>query len=691
MEDQGFPMKRESNGQYEFACPFHEEPGPVPPRKSPNFYINKTSSKYYCQAATCSEKGNLITLERHFGIDSDDPTFKSRETELQEYEAQLNPLRRQVFYDAGLTDETIERFRLGYDGANDRYVIPYLEGKRAKYFRFYDPLFDTRPERESGAANLKYYWEKGASSELFNVNDAVGDKDGIVFICEGEKKAMLVAQMGFAAVAVPGAGQWKSEWSQLFNQARQIIVLYDNDNPEAQKYDQHRKKCPVGCEEIHVCKKCGPDGCKGHNPGQENALKVAENFSWRAKNVVLPRVEGTAKTDINDYFVRDGGSLAEFKSLALGIKKDAYVVQSFAQIAASPPPEATFLVAEGILPKGGRLLVSGAPKVGKSIYVQNLVLSLASGIPFLRKFAIDHPTRVLLLDRELSRRALYDRLSALMGDRPGYQAAAENLLIDHDHNIRIDQQHADETLIQLIEQNGVEVLVLDTAYKFFSGDMESTTSVNKALGTLDKVIAQTGVSVVLTHHHRKSSGGGKGKEDGPHPDQVVGSFLWTGWPNGTVLLNFAKDRVKEPFTTVCSFTAFRDAAPPEPLLLHRTRESISYTAISTYVPPEESQDGRTSVGVKLSLEAVGSLLLEMQPCLENDFLHAASGYFRCQSNTVKTLLIDLLDSSDDFVRTGTGGPNSPFVLRLNEVAEESWEAEHQGQQVAVNQLMLVEN
>ena len=92
----------------------------------------------------------------------------------------------------------------------------------------------------------------------------------------------------------------------------------------------------------------------------------------------------------------------------------------------------------------------------------------------------------------------------------------------------------------------------------------------------------------------------------------------------------------------------------------------------------------------MSVEAVGSLLLEMQPALENDFLHAASGYFKCQPTTVKTLLIDLLDSTDDFVRTGTGGPNSPFVLRLNEIQEETWEAEHKGQQMAVNQLSLVE-
>lgn len=108
----------------------------------------------------------------------------------------------------------------------------------------------------------------------------------------------------------------------------------------------------------------------------------------------------------------------------------------------------------------------------------------------------------------------------------------ENRLIDHDHLIRLDKENAYDKLLQLVEQNGAEVVIFDTAYKFLGGDIESSAALSRAFEVLDKVIHETGVSMVMTHHLRKSAGG-KGKEntDVADPDGVAGSFLWTGWPN----------------------------------------------------------------------------------------------------------------------------------------------------------------
>ena len=204
---------------------------------------------------------------------------------------------------------------------------------------------------------------------------------------------------------------------------------------------------------------------------------------------------------------------------------------------------------------------SGA--VGKSLLINNLALSLASGLPpagwsKFRGFAVDHATRTLLLDRELSKHALFRRLSTFTESVPAFRAAEENLLIDHDHLLRLDQPNAYDTLKQLIEQNGAEVCILDTAYKFFGGDVESSSTLMKAFGVLDRLIHETGCAFVLTHHMRKSAGTAQGKQmvDYADPDSVVGSFLWTGWPNATILLNFLNRSVENPFNSVATFTAF---------------------------------------------------------------------------------------------------------------------------------------
>lgn len=690
LEAQGYIVRGPKNKQFELRCPFHEGPGALETKKGVNFYLDSESSQYFCQSAACGEKGNLRELEKFFGIDLDDDyvsSFRDRETRLKEYELNLTPPLRKPFYEHGLTDATIARFRLGYEPehATDsgqiiagRYVIPYLEGRRPKFFRYYSP---------DGDPKFKYTWEEGAEATLFNPSDAVGDRDGMVFLCEGEQKAMVLCQLGYAAVAVPGAGQWKDEYQAAFTHAKKIVVCYDNDNPAHHIYDKPDlgRKCPK-------CQNRGLDACIGHNPGQEAAIRRIEQIGWRAKNVVLPHVEteefceahnapGYCKTDLNDFFFRDKRSNADFAELATGKRATPYKVESLSEIFANPPEEAEFLIEQGILSVGGRLLVAGKPKVGKSLLINNLALSLASGLPFLRSgthrgFAVDHPTRTLLLDRELSKYALFKRLSTFTESVPAFKAAEENLLIDHDHLIRLDQPNAYDTLRQLIEQNGAEVCILDTAYKFFGGDVESSTSVKKAFQVLDDLIHETGCAFVLTHHLRKSSGGisGKQQQDFADPDSVVGSFLWTGWPNGTILLNFHQRSVENPFNAVATFAAFRDAAAPDPVTLYRDKHSITYTAIEKYDPPGEAGDyGPKTQVIKPTTEAVTTLLLDACPTTEEDFLHMAAGHFGVQVPTVKPYFLDAM-TGGYFERTSGKPPIIKFKDDVDD--EETWEKEH---------------
>lgn len=675
LESQGYPIKTKRNGQYESRCPFHEGPGSIEPRKGTNFYLHAETSVYTCHSAACGERGNLQTLERYFGVDQDDDfvvAYRDRDSRLKEYERNLTAPLRTPFYEHGLTDATIERFRLGYEPEHvnehgnkipGRYVIPYLEGRRPKFFRYYSP---------DGDPKWKYTWEEGAESCLFNAQDGRGDeRDGMVIICEGEQKAMLLVQMGYAAVAVPGAGQWKDEFDAALTHARKIVFCYDNDNPAFHIYDRP--------EQGIVCRKCRTnslDRCSGHNPGQEAALARVERIGWRAKNVVLPLPEeGVRKTDVNDFFMRDGYSNVDFAELVTGKRMTQFRVQSLAEIAEAPPEEAVFLIEEGILPKSGRLLIAGKPKVGKSIFVDNLALSLAAGIPFLKRFNVDHPTRTLLLDRELSKWSLFNRLQSLMEDRPGYRAAMENLLIDHDHLIRLDQKGAYDVLMQLVEQNGAEVVIMDTAYKFLGGDVESSSALMKAFEVLDKVLHETGVSFVMTHHHKKSQNSrGKENSDIADPDNVAGSFLWTGWPNATILLNYLNRSVENPFNSVCTFTAFRDAAPPEPLALYRDRSSISYKAIENYSHEEAPSMGTRPTVIKPTTETVSELLLELCPTTEEDFLHMAAGRFGVGVQTIRPFLLDALSRGN--FKKSAGKPPILSYAYDPEGDQTSWEAEH---------------
>ena len=64
-----------------------------------------------------------------------------------------------------------------------------------------------------------------------------------------------------------------------------------------------------------------------------------------------------------------------------------------------PPIAPPCLVEPGLLPQQGILFVGGEPKVGKSLLVANLALSLAAGADRIG-FAIPAPRRVLICQFE---------------------------------------------------------------------------------------------------------------------------------------------------------------------------------------------------------------------------------------------------------------------------------------------------
>src|SRR3989449_10917226 len=78
---------------------------------------------------------------------------------------------------------------------------------------------------------------------------------------------------------------------------------------------------------------------------------------------------------------------------------------------AAPPPG---WIEPGLLPPQGILFVGGEPKVGKSLLVANLALSLAAGVDRIG-FPIPAPRRVLICQFELPVAQFVSRLALMRG------------------------------------------------------------------------------------------------------------------------------------------------------------------------------------------------------------------------------------------------------------------------------------
>ena len=125
--------------------------------------------------------------------------------------------KRDYWYSRCLTDETINRFKLGFH--NDWFMIPiYIDGT----FR----NFQCR--KETPAKEIKS-WYKGVGPLLFN-SDILRITNRI-FITEGLVDAILLNQFGIPAVG-HNAGNvgWQREWFKYFFYQRKIYYIGDNDD-----------------------------------------------------------------------------------------------------------------------------------------------------------------------------------------------------------------------------------------------------------------------------------------------------------------------------------------------------------------------------------------------------------------------------------------------------------------------------
>ncbi len=126
----------------------------------------------------------------------------------------------------GLSEETIRKFRLGFDG--QRITIPIPDD-----FGF---VVNVRRYDFTGTQDAKIIsYAKGfGKARIFPVRNLIAKSksDEGIILCEGEWDAIILNQEGFTAVTnTGGAGTWPSEYTRYFYN-KPVFICYDNDKPQ---------------------------------------------------------------------------------------------------------------------------------------------------------------------------------------------------------------------------------------------------------------------------------------------------------------------------------------------------------------------------------------------------------------------------------------------------------------------------
>ena len=229
-------------------CPF-KELHESQTDNNPSLTVNLAKGVYYCNS--CHSKGNIHTMYKHlYGLSNEEAWFQlgdalkiprpdgTKPTRpdidvglIQEYHQKLmsltGPIRDMLKERRGLTDETLKRFQLGWDG--ERITIPiYDEFNTLVNFRRYK--WNSTDDQWKVLNYVDEYNNSYGEVRIFGIDQVVDSDVEYIVWAEGEMDRICAEQHGFpTACATSGAGTWKPEWTKLFRNKKRVYIAQDND------------------------------------------------------------------------------------------------------------------------------------------------------------------------------------------------------------------------------------------------------------------------------------------------------------------------------------------------------------------------------------------------------------------------------------------------------------------------------
>ncbi len=236
-----------------------------------HLYFNAETGQYECKK--CGEKGNLVTLRKHFGDapEQRQPRKQTFTAEMVDTCHQELPAHIRTYLNArGITDEVISTYKLGYGKFyRKQWITIPIKDIYGNY-----TFFKLRQDPAYG--NDKITYPKGIEAQLYDW-EMLKDATGPLVICEGELERLLLVSRGVKAITgTHGAMTFKEEWAEKVKEHPQIYIAFDNDEA-----------------------------------GRKGALRVAKLVENSGTHIItLPKEVGDGG-DITDYFVKLNGSMED--------------------------------------------------------------------------------------------------------------------------------------------------------------------------------------------------------------------------------------------------------------------------------------------------------------------------------------------------------------------------------------------
>src|SRR6516164_10677517 len=292
-------------------------------------------------------------------------------------------------------------------------------------------------------------------------------------------------------------------------------------------------------------------------------------------------------------------------------------VLSLAQLLEQQPATTPCLVEPGLLPAQGILFIGGEPKVGKSLLVTNLALSLAAGSN-RTGFPVPTARRVLICQFELPLPQFVSRLTVM---RRSLGAAA-------DHHLLVDTRAAGHLLsapqglqhfLTAAQAAGAEVIILDPLYSTHDQDENDTRAMAALCQALLRLRDVSRAALIVVHHVRKSI----------NRHEIGSAFRGSSALHAVGDTYVLATRPSPQLPTLELRFQFRYAPPQQPRMLELNPQTLWFSSVSG------PMQAKSNPGRKVELQDVSHALQRGGPLRYNQLREEIMERTKCSKRTAQ--------------------------------------------------------
>lgn len=353
---------------------------------------------------------------------------------------------------------------------------------------------------------------------------------------------------------------------------------------------------------------------------------MAKAVDWNEKNVpplAYEELKRTVESVSNTHLSNTGQAIP---IQAAPEKQVESLMFKLGDLVKSPPDPPEAYWGDKLVFTGSRVLIAGAPKIGKSNFALAMAVQACCGGAFLDK-RFTRPLRVMWMQAEIHRAWLLDRIGRVTPSLTNDERALvnENLILSGRLDLDITIPRDFQAIQKTLNDHRPDVWIIDPIINFSSAEENSNVEVQKILRTINGLAGEVNCAPVLVHHAKKSGAG-----DPIDMGQIRGASAFRGWYDTGVLLTGESEK---PLVT----WEARNNASPHPH--HAAFDEAAGLYRCESAPDEDAKRDRAEATSAYAPRVLA--ILERGPVPIHELMNEISNQHQASGSDVRTACAEL--------------------------------------------------